>query len=131
LRLRAAWQEHEVCYVTVGPCDASKVQPAELRLIPDANRNTPLRMLWLMLRLAWIVLQVRPDVVVTTGAAPGFLAIRLGRLVGARCVFIDSVANAERLSMSARLSLNCADATLTQWPELATEAGVQYWGTVL
>jgi nucleoside phosphorylase len=31
------------------------------------------------LRLAWIVLRVRPDVVVSTGAAGGFLAIRLAR----------------------------------------------------
>jgi nucleoside phosphorylase len=29
-----------------------------------------------ILRMAWIVLRVRPDVVISTGAAGGFLAIR-------------------------------------------------------
>lgn len=72
----------------------------------------------------------RPDVVVTTGAAPGYLAIRLGKLLGARTIWIDSVANADELSMSGRRALQQADVCITQWEHLADRDGPHYYGSV-
>jgi hypothetical protein len=69
--------------------------------------------------------------VVTTGAAPGYWAIRFGKLIGARTIWIDSIANAEELSMSGRLASKVADVCLTQWPHLDGEHGAQYAGSVL
>jgi hypothetical protein len=69
-------------------------------------------------------------VVVSTGAAPGYIAIRLGKLLGARTVWIDSVANVEELSLSGRMVSGRADLCLTQWPHLAS-GPVAYMGTVL
>lgn len=130
-RLRPAFAGHQVTFVTVGPCDVTAVAPSPVILIADANARTPFRMLWLLFRMAWIVLSIRPDVVLTTGAAPGYWAIRFGRWCGAKTVFIDSIANAEQLSLSGRLSIGKADVTLTQWPELAAEHGPRYWGSVV
>ena len=45
-------------------------------------------------------MRLRPDVVITTGAAPGYFAVRIGKLLGARVVWVDSIANAEELSLS-------------------------------
>ena len=59
--------------------------------------------------MAFVVVRVRPHVIVTTGAAPGYIAIRLGRILGARTVFLDSMANAEKLSLSAHLAERHAD----------------------
>ncbi|MBS0262441.1 MAG: UDP-N-acetylglucosamine--LPS N-acetylglucosamine transferase, partial [Planctomycetes bacterium] len=118
-------------YATVGPCDPAAVAPAPVHLIPDANARRPFRMVWLILRMAWLLLKVRPDVVVTTGAAPGYVAIRLAKLLKAKTVFVDSIANAEKLSLSARLAIPHADVTLTQWPELASDLGPHYWGAVV
>ena len=42
-----------------------------------------------------LLLRHRPDVIVTTGAAPGYFALRFGKLLGARTIWIDSMANAE------------------------------------
>lgn len=47
-----------------------------------------------------IVLLHRPDIVISTGAAPGFFALLFGKLLGARTIWIDSIANAEQLSVS-------------------------------
>jgi hypothetical protein len=77
-----------------------------------------------------VVLRERPTVVVSTGAAPGYLAIRCARLLGARTVWIDSVANVEELSMSGRLASTTVDLCLTQWPHLA-KGRVRYMGAVL
>ena len=76
------------------------------------------------------MLRERPDVVVSTGAAPGYLALRCAKLLGARTVWIDSVANVEELSLSGRIASTKADLCLTQWPHLAA-GPVGYEGSVL
>jgi hypothetical protein len=73
----------------------------------------------------------RPDLIVSTGAAPGAIALAIGKLHGAKVVWVDSVANAEKLSMSGRLCSLFADLCLTQWPHLASERGPHYAGAVL
>ena len=87
-------------------------------LVPDASRWNKLRLLWSALRVALVLVRVRPDVVVSTGAAPGFFAVSLARFVGARSVWVDSIANAEELSMSGQKASRVATLALTQWPEL-------------
>ena len=78
-----------------------------------------------------VVLKERPSVVVSTGAAPGLFGVIFGKLGGARTIWIDSIANAEELSMSGRLAGRWADLWLTQWPELAREGGPAFEGAVL
>lgn len=72
----------------------------------------------LILQMLWLVLKFRPDVVITTGAAPGLVALQIGKLFGARTVWIDSLANAEKISLSGKLAERYADLWLTQWPHL-------------
>jgi len=68
---------------------------------------------------------------VSTGAAPGYIAVRLGKLLGARTAWIDSVANVEEVSLSGRMVGRHADLWLTQWRHLAKDDGPQYRGEVL
>ena len=130
-RLIPALEGHYVTFATVKPSSRRYQDGSRIFSIPDANRDTKIRLIWLVMKLAWIFLRCRPQVILTTGAAPGYIAIRLGRMVGARTMFLDSIANAERLSLSARLALPHADVTLTQWPDLEEDAGPKYQGTVL
>ena len=74
---------------------------------------------------------MRPDVVISTGAAPGYFALRLGKLFGARTIWVDSIANAEEMSLSGRLAQRYADLWLTQWPEVAKRDGARYEGRLL
>jgi UDP-N-acetylglucosamine:LPS N-acetylglucosamine transferase len=97
----------------------------------EANRWQKARLLRQAWQLVSILRRVRPDAIVTTGAAPGYLAIRLGRLFGARGCWIDSIANPEELSLSGQRVGPHADLWLTQWPELARPDGPQYRGSVL
>ena len=69
--------------------------------------------------------------IVSTGASCGYVALRLGRVYGARSLFIDSIANAEVLSLSGSLACRHADLMLTQWPHLASSNGPKYEGAVL
>lgn len=130
-RLTAAFEGHDVTYATVGPWDPGQLSDDRIVRIPDANRDTKVRLLFLLARLAWLVLWTRPHVVVSTGAAPGYIAIRMGRLIGAKTLFLDSIANTEKLSLSAEMSLKHADVTLTQWQHMANQQGPEFWGAVL
>lgn len=129
LRLKPAFANMETVYASVEP-RAQDVSPSQFHRIPDANKSTKLRLVLLTLKLALIILKVRPRVIVSTGAAPGYLAIRLGKLIGAKGLFIDSIANAERLSISGEMASRHADLMLTQWPELK-QPGVDYKGNVI
>ena len=130
-RLAPAFFGADLHYATTDRSAADQVGAGRLHVYPDANKDTPLRLLLCVARLTWIVLRLRPDVVVSTGAAGGFLAIRLARLIGARTMFIDSIANARALSVSARLSMGVADRVLSQWPHVAAKTGAEYRGAVI
>jgi hypothetical protein len=129
-RLQPAFNGHDVAYLTTDPGHRSEVSRARFYAVADANRARKLGLLRSALEILWVIVRERPNVVVTTGAAPGYLAIRVGNLLGARTVWIDSLANAEELSLSGRMASTKADLCLTQWPHLAG-GRVQYRGTVL
>jgi UDP-N-acetylglucosamine:LPS N-acetylglucosamine transferase len=131
LRLAPAFRGAEVHFATTDRSAADQVAPAPLHVYPDANKDTPLRLALCALKLAWLVLRIRPDAVISTGAAGGFLAIRVARLTGARTMFIDSIANARELSISGRLALGVADRVLSQWPRVADLTGAEYRGAVI
>ena len=83
------------------------------------------------LKLLWIICTERPDVIISTGAAPGYIALRIGKLIGAKTVWLDSIANAEELSLSGAMAGRYADLWLTQWAHLAGENGPYFRGAVL
>ena len=131
MRVASAFAEHERVYVTTLEGCEGQVGEGRLHLVNDANRWNKVGLLKLAFRLLVIMLTERPDVVVSTGAAPGYFALRLGKLLGARTAWVDSVANVEQLSMSGQRVGPYADMWLTQWPHLARPEGPHYHGAVL
>ncbi len=131
LRLRPAFEGHHVVYATVSASYRPQVSGAPFRVIRDATRWDKLGALRCAVQVLAILLEVRPDVVISTGALPGFLAVLLGRRLGARTVWVDSLANVEELSLSGRKAGRHAHLWLTQWPELARDGGPLYAGNVL
>ena len=132
LRLRKAFEGCDVTYSSVRHGYAADVPGERFVTVPDATRWDRLRLLWMAVRVAWLVLALRPDVVVSTGAAPGYVAIRVGKLfVGSRAIWIDSIANVEELSLSGQRAGKHADLWLTQWPHLARTDGPYFRGSVL
>lgn len=131
MRLRPAFDGRRTEFATCDSSRAADVQGSVVHLLVDANQRTPARLVicgWQVLRL---LLKRRPRVVVSTGAAPGLIALALGRLVGARTVWVDSIAAVERMTLSGRLARNCADLYLVQWPHLARPNGPHYRGSLL
>lgn len=97
--------------------------------VEECNRNRPLLALRSVLRSLRIVHRERPSCVVTTGSLPLALFCLVAKLYGARIVWIDSVSQIDRISVSGRLVKPFADLFFVQWPELASRyAGVRYAG---
>ena len=131
-RLRPAFEGFDVAYATIHSDYAIDVPGHRFHVVPDMTRRNLGVLFILGPRLASILLKERPDVVVTTGAAPGLAALMLARLLTrARTVWIDSIANCERMSSSGLLARRFAHVWLTQWPALAGPDGPTYWGEVL
>lgn len=129
-RLAPAFDGYNVAYLTTNPGHRAEVGAARFYHVADANRWSKLSLVRCALQVLLVLLRERPSVVVSTGAAPGYLAVRCGSLLGARTIWIDSVANVEELSLSGRLASTKTDLCLTQWPHLAG-GPVRYLGAVL
>jgi len=131
LRLRPAFEGEHTIYVTTDAAYAKDVPGSELFVVTDANRDVPLKLLRSCGEVFMKVMRTRPDVVISTGAAPGLFGVLFGRLVGARTIWVDSIANAEKLSLSGRIASRIAHIALTQWPHLAATPGPSYQGSIL
>lgn len=140
MRLMPAWCDCDLTVVTTDPrlegevlkkASLAGVEQPRFRTIADANKWQKARLVRSAFQTLYLILALRPHVVISTGAAPGFLALRMGRLVGARTVWIDSIANADELSLSGKRAGACSDLWLTQWPHLAKQGGPDFKGAVL
>lgn len=129
--LREAFDGCDVQYAVTLAGLAERSGVGSALLVPDFNASRPLKTLLSLYAVAKVVIEVRPQVAISTGAAPGLVALLVAKLLGARTIWIDSVANAERLSLSGRLAKPIADLWLTQWEHLARPGGPKYYGAVL
>ena len=125
-RLAPAWRGCRVvsaCTADAPPMPGGVDSHHRLR---DATRWSRWDLFVLGVQVARLMMQVRPDVVVTTGALPGLWAVFWGRILGAQTVWIDSLANVQRVSASGRLAAYMATQWWTQWPHLAApDAGCE------
>ncbi len=131
LRLRPAFAGATVTYATVNRDSKDDIPGAPFFRFPDANRDRKFALILQILKISWIVFRVRPDVVITTGASCGYVAVRLARILGSRTLFMDSIANAEKMSLSAQLAQRHVNILLTQWPHLDDPDGPRYHGSVI
>ena len=131
LRLRDAFTNYDTAYVSMFENYSSAVPGARLYTVPDASRFSKASFVKVACRALAIMLKERPHAIVTTGSAPMLCFILLGRLMGSRTLWIDSIANSECMSSSGRMARHIAHRTISQWPDVATREGVEYWGSVL
>jgi UDP-N-acetylglucosamine:LPS N-acetylglucosamine transferase len=131
LRLSEAFSDCDIVFITVNKAYRADVKGHGFYTVTDGTRKTPMRLILTALKLFWIICIERPDALISTGAAPGYLALRIARLFGARTMWLDSIANIEHLSMSGAMAGRYADLWLTQWRHLAMQNGPRFKGAVL
>jgi UDP-N-acetylglucosamine:LPS N-acetylglucosamine transferase len=130
LRLRPAFINDDVTFMCTKPSFADTVEGYKYFTVPDSNRREKLKLVNSFFLIIKKILETKPDVIITTGAAPGLMAIVAGKLIGAKTIWIDSIANGDSISLSGKLALKIADRVYTQWEHLATPK-IYFNGNVL
>ena len=133
LKLADSWAGHEtVCVTTTGVIRDKLSKFDKVYVVGECNRWQPARVIRVLLRCAIIVFREKPQVVISTGAAAGCIGCFLSKLIGAKIIWIDSITNVEKLSLSGQMVRYIADLFLVQWPELAKKyKNVEFAGTVI
>lgn len=133
LKVSGNWPKQPDFYITTMDEVAKKLEEkGPVYVVGECNRQHPLKAIAVFARCMRIIAKERPDVVITTGSLPLAFACLCARLYGAKIVWIDSIANIERFSMSGRLMRHFAHLFLTQWPDLAKKYNnVEYAGAIV
>jgi UDP-N-acetylglucosamine:LPS N-acetylglucosamine transferase len=133
LEASSSWPQPPSFYVTTLEALSKKLaQKGPVYIIGECNRRHLLKVFGVLIRSLTIMIRERPDVLITTGSLPLAIACLAAKLFGAKIVWIDSIANIERFSLSGRMVLHFADLFLTQWPELAQgRRNVEYAGAIV
>ena len=121
--------ETELVYVSTHPKCESMTEGCPFHTIRDFSRWDAYLCVPVFFQAICILRKVKPDAVVSTGAAPGLIALFAARLLGKKAIWIDSVANVRRLSLSGKIASKFASQTYTQWESLATSR-VKYAGSI-
>ena len=133
LRLSESWQNYETFFVTTVPVVQDDLKgTGNVYVVGECNRQNIGLVLLVLIRCIKIILKERPDIVISTGAAAGCMICFLAKMLGAKIIWIDSITNVERISLSGRMVRYIADLFLVQWPELLSKyKKVEYAGTLI
>ncbi len=130
LRLQPAFEDHELIYMSTHESFAASVKGFEYHVIPDFSRWNPLKIPAVMYKIYKKLARIKPDVIVTTGAAPGVIALFVGKILGIKTIWVESLCHAEKVSISGKMVELFADRVYTQWEHLATSK-IVYAGNIM
>ena len=84
------------------------------------------------LQSIWLLIKIRPRVILTTGAGIAIPCALFGKLYGARLIVVESAARVKELSRTGLFLYKYADLFIVQWPDLCNKyPKAVYGGCVL
>lgn len=130
-KLLPAFDGQRVTIATVDISVQSQYPQYEFIKVPDFNRKEPVKIIDGLFKIFKIVYRSKASCVISTGAAPGLLGLFTAKLLGKKTLWIDSIANTKRISLSGRIASFFVDELLTQWPMLSQHSKAQYKGRIV
>lgn len=133
LALEPAWGGLERAWVTLPGADVGVLLDGEDVTLAHGPTNRSAKNLLRNAALAWRLLRKRrPDAILSTGAGVAVPFFLVGRLLGIRLIYVESVTRTESISLSGRIVYRLADRFFAQWPAVAERLGrAEYVGSVL
>ena len=133
IKLADAWKGHDAFVVTTTNVVMEKLQGfGPVHVVGECNYQHLLKVITVCFRCLRVLLKERPNVALSTGAAAGCMVCFISKMLGAKVVWLDSITNVKRLSLSGRMVRCIADLFLVQWPELAAKyKNVEYVDMVI
>ena len=135
LQMRAlgpAWREHEATWVTLPGADVERLLEGQDVVLAHGPTNRSLGKLFRNLALAWkVVRKNRPEAILSTGAALAVPFFLVGKLHGAKLVYVESLTRTQSLSLTGRMVYPIADAFFVQWPKATRMRRARYLGSLM
>lgn len=123
-------RDFSLCYVGTHNNQASSAGKNRFYKISDFSRTDCYKFILVFFQSMRILIKEKPDVIITTGAAPGGVVVFVAALLRKRTIWIDSIANVNHLSLSGRIASLFVSRVYTQWKEIET-GRIKFAGNVL
>lgn len=118
-KLAPVYEKYDHFYFTFSGGVANEMKKTtRVRAIPNIVRRNPLSWIIGALLSAYIVIVERPDVIISTGAGIVVFLCVFAKLLGAKLIFVESMAKVERPTLTARFLYPFTDLFIVQWPGL-------------
>lgn len=118
-QLAPIYQKYNYFYFTFKGAVADNLRKSgKVYAIWNIVRYNPLTWLTGFFHSLLIAVKERPDVVITTGAGVVFFFCLFCKMLGAKLIFIESMAKVNRPTLTARLLYPFSDLFFVQWPQL-------------
>lgn len=132
LSLKSAWEDLPRVWITTRAADTEALLRDERTIyayVPTTrNVKNMFRNLWLS---AVVVRRHRPDVLLSTGGGVTLPAFIVGKLMGVRLIYVESLTRVDGPSLTGRLVYPLVDRFFVQWPGAATRPRMEFVGNLL
>jgi UDP-N-acetylglucosamine:LPS N-acetylglucosamine transferase len=116
--LKPWWEQHDRMWVTFEKLDSKSLLAGERIAWAHHPTTRNLRNLVRNLLLAWrLLIDYRPDVVVSNGAGVAFPFFLIARLLGLKTVYVEVYDRVDSATMTGRLCYPLSHLFLLQWEE--------------
>lgn len=128
--LERAFNSWETFYITYKGPTASKL--SRRYLLQNIGRN-PLRLTAAVGKIFSILMKEKPDVLISTGAEIAIPAFYLGKLLGTKTVFIESISRVKTPSRTGKIVYPITDLFVVQSMRLLSRYGrkARFYGAIV
>ncbi len=134
MKLLEAFKEHEYFFITYDSMATRNLENTYLIKFEEKGMKAKIMLIKTLIMAAKILIKEKPDVIVSTGG--GEIAVQfsyIGKILGAKIVFIETLARITASSGGGKLVYPVADLFLVQWEPLLKKYGrkAKYWGKII
>ena len=134
MRLLDAFEGHDCFFVTYNSEATNNLENAYFIKFEGTGLKVKIMLIKTILKAFKILTKEKPDVIISTGG--GEIAVPfcyVGKILGAKVIFIETLSRITTLSGGGRLVYPIADLFLVQWESLLKKYGAKakYWGKVI
>ena len=117
--LKPFWQNKERFWETFEKEGAKSLLAAEKMYPCDYPTNRSLKALIKNTKIAWkVIKEERPDLIISSGAAVAVPFFYLGKLFGAKTIYIEVFDRIDKPTMTGKMVYPVSDRFIVQWEEM-------------
>ncbi|MCD8168776.1 MAG: UDP-N-acetylglucosamine--LPS N-acetylglucosamine transferase [Clostridiales bacterium] len=117
--LKPFWQDKRRFWVTFDKEDARSILAGEQMIPCYFPTNRSLIALFINTKLAWKTLRKeRPDLIISSGAAVAVPFFYLGKLFGAKTIYIEVFDRIDKPTMTGKMVYPVTDKFIVEWEEM-------------